>query len=176
MNKNPNTEFQTWNSDMKKKYNRKPKSRSFTAEAFGLSKSPAILQRRCCALGCCLCLVNWSLSLHCCYFIKILHRSSLNTQRASDRPAVLAAVHQQESLTLKTQNTKGIQLWIQSTDPGPSGKSALHLFSLVISWGYMFSTGPLTWSIFIKTIFVVKENRLQQGYSFKWKHYNKQPK
>lgn len=46
----------------KKRKKGKKESTSISAAVFGLSKSPAVPQRRCAALGCCPCLVNWCLS------------------------------------------------------------------------------------------------------------------
>lgn len=46
----------------KKRKKGKKESTSISAAVFGLSKSPAVPQRGCAALGCCPCLVNWCLS------------------------------------------------------------------------------------------------------------------
>lgn len=129
---------------------------------------PAVPQRGCCALGCCPHLVNGCLSLHCCHVIKIIHRGSLNTQRASARPAVLAAIYQRESVTLAnyTQNTKRyttVDRRTTAADPGFIGKLVLHLswqvylsLSLVfISLGHVFSARLIMRNFFIKTMFLL---------------------
>lgn len=53
----------TWTTQIWKKSKKgKKESTSISAAVFGLSKSPAVPQRGCAALGCCPCLVNWCLS------------------------------------------------------------------------------------------------------------------